>query len=161
VDAVSGLAGCETTGYSTLVGSHVVTGTAIDSAGNSTSLTLGYTVLPWTLVGFAKPIDMTGINDVRGNGSVQLKFEVFAGATELTTMDVVLGLEQQRVSCASGALLGSPSLAAAARGAPLRSKTPGGHLTVRWDPPSVPDSCWLVTLRTVDGSSLAAAFRVR
>jgi hypothetical protein len=36
-----------------------------------------------------------------------------------------------------------------------------GRFTVRWVSPEQPDSCWRVTVHTIDGSSLSATFRLR
>ncbi len=53
--------GCTVIGYVTTVGSHTMTATALDLAGNSYSETRTYTVLAWTLNGFFQPVDMSGV----------------------------------------------------------------------------------------------------
>jgi hypothetical protein len=60
-DVLSGLAGCNVTGYSTAVGTHTVTASALDNAGNSAIASSTYTVLAWTLNGFYQPVDMGGV----------------------------------------------------------------------------------------------------
>ena len=88
----SGPNGCTVAGYSNLVGSHTMTATALDVAGNSYSETRSYTVLAWTLNGFFQPVDMNGVlNTVKNGSTVPLKFEIFAGPTELT--DTAIGEE--------------------------------------------------------------------
>jgi hypothetical protein len=161
VDPVSGLAGCTVSGYSNLVGSHVVTGDAVDAAGNRGSAELAYTVLPWTLRGFASPISMTAPNVVKGGSNVNLKFEIFAGSTELTSLDAVAMLLQTPTSCGTSAPLGPPSLALSSKGSSLRYDTTSGQYVAKWDVPSSAGSCWVVSVVAADGSSLAATFQVK
>ncbi|MBI2782095.1 MAG: PxKF domain-containing protein [Chloroflexi bacterium] len=157
----SGLAGCAVSGYSTLVGVHTVTGAATDNAGNSSSIGLTYTVLPWTLAGFANPVSMTTPNLVKGGSSVNLKFEVFAGATELTSLDAVSMLLQTSVACGTFVPLALPTIALSTKGSSLRYDTSVGQYLAKWDVPSAAGTCWLVSLGTADGSSLRATFQVK
>lgn len=78
--------GCVVTGYSTIVGTHALTATAKDKAGNLTTKTLAtYTVLPRKIAGFFDLVDMSGIvNTIKGGQSVPLKFQVFAGTVQKT-----------------------------------------------------------------------------
>ena len=70
-DALSGLAGCAISGYSTVVGSHTVIATAMDRAGNVKTASATYTVLPWTFRGFYQPVDMGGVwNTIKGGSTV-------------------------------------------------------------------------------------------
>ena len=55
-DALSGLAGCTVSGYSTVVGPHTVIATATDIAGNVKTASATYTVLPFTVTGFYQPV---------------------------------------------------------------------------------------------------------
>jgi hypothetical protein len=160
-DALSGLGSCSVSGYSTLVGSHVVTGSALDVAGNSSSITLAYTVLPWRLVGFANPISMSAPNVVKGGSSLNLKFEIFAGSTELTSLDAVAMVLQTPMSCAASRPLGPPSLALSTKGSSIRYDSNSGQYLVKWDVPSTAGSCWLVSVVAADGSSLQATFQVK
>ena len=155
---VSGAGGCVVSGWSALVGSQVVTATATDVAGNVATAELHYTVLPWTLVGFAKPIDMTGINLDKTNHQVRLKFQVWAGSTQLTTTDVVSGFSETQVSCTTGAALGSSRLATTK--ADLQVDNSGNFL-LTWITPSQSGTCWVAAVTTLDGSSLAATFALR
>jgi hypothetical protein len=165
-DTVSGPAGCLVSGYADSVGTHTILGGATDIAGNTGTGTLDYEVLPWTLVGFTKPIEMTGFNTLRAGGTAQLKFEVFAGSIQLTSLDIVASINVGQVACpleptkgkasgdgGSGAGGGATSSTVEASG--------GGRFTVRWQSPDLPDTCWRVTVSTIDGSSLSASFRLR
>ncbi len=154
-DAVSGLASCTVVGYSASIGSWTVTATATDVAGNTATMSLSYVVAPWVLTGFDKPIDMAAVNDLKAGNSALLKFSVDAGATDPSL--VVFGLEQQLVACP--AALKGPS----GHGAPheTTSRKGGVAFSARWQAPNLPGTCWLVTLRTADGSALSALFRLR
>jgi hypothetical protein len=160
IDLGSGLASCDVAGYSAEVGIHVLTATATDAAGNVATATRTYEVLSWTLVGFSKPIEMDAVNSLKAGNTAQLKFQVFAGSIELTASDAVAGVEQQQVGCDSLASIGASSPAPKRRAQPLVDAA-GGHYTIRWDSPNLPGTCWRVTVRTLDGSSLSALFKLR
>ncbi|HTK45354.1 MAG TPA: PxKF domain-containing protein [Patescibacteria group bacterium] len=157
-DTGSGLASCGVVGYSTAIGVHVLTASAADVAGNAAGATLTYSVVSWTLVGFNKPIEMDAVNALKAGNTAQLRFDVLAGSTKLDTADVLAGVDQLQVICGTSAPSGSP---------PPKKKdqanvdASGGHLTVRWDSPNLPGTCWLVTVRTIDGSSLSALFKLK
>ena len=159
-DLGSGLASCFVSGYSTAVGVHTLTASATDVAGNGGGATLTYSVVPWTLVGFNKPIEMDAFNLLKAGNTAQLKFSVFAGSTELAAADVVAGVDQQQVSCDLVAPVGPSSPAPKRKGQPVVDAV-GGHLTIRWDSPTLAGTCWRVTVRTLDGSSLSALFKLK
>ena len=92
------------TGYSSAVGSHTLTATATDNAGRTATTASSYTVLAWTTKGFYQPVDMGGVyNTVKGGSTVPLKFELFAGPAELTSVDAIQSFKTQKVSCSAGA----------------------------------------------------------
>lgn len=161
VDTLSGLASCQVSGYSTSVGWHTVMGVALDVAGNSSSASISYFVGPWTIVGFDKPVEMGSMNSQKGGAPVPLKFEVFAGSVELTTLDAIASMEQQRFNCETSAPMGAPAPVAAAPGYTLRYDAGAGQFMGKWDSPKLPSSCWLVIVRTADGSSISAAFKLK
>ena len=79
--------------YTNNVGPGTATATAtyagddnhLGSTGSAT-----FTIDAWVLKGFYSPVDMNGVwNTVKGGSTVPLKFEVFAGATELTATNAV------------------------------------------------------------------------
>jgi hypothetical protein len=158
-DALSGLAGaCQVSGYSNAVGTHTVTATATDKAGNVNTASRSYTVLAWTLKGFYAPVDMGIINDVKGGATVPLKFEVFAGSTELTSTSVVSAFTQ-KIYCAAGA--GDAIEEYSTGNTELRYDTTSGQFIFNWKTPKAPGSCYRVTLTTNDGSSIYAEFRLK
>ena len=166
-DAISGPAGCVASGYADSVGGHSILGSATDVAGNTGTGTLDYEVLAWTLVGFNKPIEMTGFNALRAGGTAQLKFEVFAGPIQLTAASVVSSVEQEQVACVVDPRKphGAGATGGAAAGKPGGGATSdaggNGRFTVKWLAPDLPGTCWRVTVRTLDESSLSASFQLR
>ena len=87
------------------VGSHTLTATAKDNAGNQATDVRNYTVMAWTLKGFYQPVDMNGVyNIVKGGSTVPLKFEIFAGPTELTDVAYIKSLTYAQTSCDTSAI---------------------------------------------------------
>jgi hypothetical protein len=161
-DALSGLDGvCVVSGYSDTVGSHTVSATATDRAGNSNVVSRSYTVLAWTLRGFYQPVDMGGVfNAVKGGATVPLKFEVFAGPTELTDVGSIKSLRAGEVACDATAPV--DDMEATATGATtLRYDATAGQFVYNWQTPKQPGKCYSVTMTTQDGSSLVAFFRLK
>lgn len=156
-DALSGLDGsCSVTGYSTAVGTHTVSASATDKAGNSASASATYTVLGWTVNGFYKPVKMNNVmNTVRGGSTVFLKFEVFAGPTELTATSVVRSFVQTRITCDTHATMDEVKITS------LRYDATAGQFILTWQTPKQAGACYRVTLKTQDGSSLVAFFKVK
>jgi hypothetical protein len=157
-DDISGVGACAVAGYDDSVGDHALTGTATDTAGNAATASLSYAVRAWTLVGFAKPVEMTGFNSLKAGNSIQLKLDIFAGPTRVTTPAAVTGIGQVRIDCSGDAFLGT---AGGSRKEPQVNAAGGGTLSTKWVSPDQPGTCWLVTLATADGSSLSAAFRLK
>jgi len=162
-DAVSGLASCQVSGYSSLVGPHTLTATAIDNAGwTDTATTRSYSVLKWTLNGFYQPVDKGGVlNTVKGGSTVPLKFEVFAGATELTSTLVVESFKTKIVNCASGSGAEDAIELVTTGGTSLRYDTTGGQFIQNWKTPTGAGSCYSATMTTIDGSSITALFKIK
>jgi hypothetical protein len=158
-DPVSGLEGCEVDGYSMLVGAQSIAGTVRDDAGNAATTILEYTVLPWTLRGFANPISTTGVNTLKSGTSTNLKLEGFAGQTELTSLESIVGVLQTQVSCGAALFVGETTIVSSSKNNPLSYQ--GGQLVAKWDAPSQPGTCWIVSVVTADGSSLSATFKLK
>jgi hypothetical protein len=138
---------------------------ATDAAGNKASGTFTVTV-KFTLKGFYQPVDMTPPGDptvwntVKNGSTVPLKFEVFAGATELTDIAVInQPLKATGVTCAGGTADDIELLATGATS--LRYDTTGGQFIYNWQTPKNAGACYLVTVSMIDGSSLSAYFRLK
>jgi hypothetical protein len=160
-DATSGVASCVVTGGGNTVGPHSYTATATDNAGNVEIATLNYTVLSWDLRGFFQPVDMSGVwNAVKGGSTVPLKFEVFAAA-ELTDTAVVDSFTVKGVACPdTGATTDDIELVTTG-GTSLRYDSTSGQFIQNWQTPKKPGSCYAVTLKTDDGSSISANFKLK
>ncbi len=163
-DALSKIDGsCNVSGYSASVGSHTVTATAMDKAGNVATDSAEYTVLAWTLRGFYRPVDMDNVvNTVKNGATVPLKFEIFSGSDELTDPANVRSLSAKRIGCAS--LSDEPTDAievTATGGTSLRYDTVSGHFIFNWKTPDKADACFRVTMTTNDGSHIDAFFKLK
>jgi hypothetical protein len=161
VDLVSGNVACNVTGYSAAVGAHTMTASATDGAGNTATSTRSYTVLAWTLKGFYQPVDMNGVyNTVKGGSTVPLKFEVFAGPTELTDVSVVKSFVQTKIACNNTSPVDEIEVVSTG-GTSLRYDTTGGQFIQNWKTPTGAGTCYRVTMTTQDGSSLVALFKLK
>jgi hypothetical protein len=159
-DAVSGLSSCEVTGGGTTVGTHTYTATATDNAGNTSNNTTTYEVKPWTMKGFYSPVDMGSVvNTVKGGSTVPLKFELFAGANEKTTVDAVKSFTTAKTNCASGVPADEIEILSTG-GTSLRYDTTGGQFIQNWKTPTGA-GCYSVKMTAVDGSTITALFKTR
>jgi hypothetical protein len=159
-DDLSGMDACAVAGYGASVGSHTMTATAGDRAGNDATATRSYTVLAWTTKGFYSPVDMNGVwNTVKGGSTVPLKWEMFAGSTELTDTSLV-SLDAKQVSCSAGAGEDAVELTATG-GTTLRYDTTGGQFIYNWQTPKKAGTCYRVTMAAADGSTLVALFKLK
>jgi hypothetical protein len=165
-DAISGLNKCVVTGYSSAVGNHTMTATATDNAGRTTVATRSYTVKPYTLNGFYQPIDMNDtVNTVKNGSTVAVKFELFKGATELTSTSAVTSIKYNSITC--GALAGDPEDAietVATGGTSLRYDATAGQFIYNWTTPkgaSQVGKCYTLTMTAADSSSITAYFKLK
>jgi hypothetical protein len=159
-DATSGPDGCIVTGYSTTLGTHTLTATAKDQAGNTGSSTLSYTVAPWRTAGFSQPVDMGGVlNTVKNGSTVPVKFKVYAGDTEVTDTSKV-AFSASKVSCTSGA--GEDALETVATGGTaLRYDATAAQFVYNWATPKVAGACYALTMTTADSSTTTALFKLK
>jgi hypothetical protein len=161
-DDTSGLDGsCSVSGYGTTVGSHTVTASAKDLAGNTNSASHDYDVLAWTLNGFSQPVDMgTTLNTVKGGSTVPLKFEIFAGPTELANTNAIKSFSTKAVTCPGADTPVDEIEFLTTGGTSLRYDTTAGQFIQNWATPKKV-GCHDVTMETQDGSKLVAHFRLR
>jgi hypothetical protein len=163
-DALSGLtaAGCVVSGYSALVGHHTVTASATDNATNTASDSHTYDVLAWTFNGFYQPVDMGGVvNTVKGGSTVPIKFELFAGPTELTSTSDVKTLKSSPIACSSLPDTVDAIELTATGGTSLRYDTTGGQFVYNWKTPTGAGTCHAVTVTAQDGSYKTAYFKLK
>jgi hypothetical protein len=165
-DAMSGLAGCLVSGYSSEVGGHTMTATATDKAGNTSVSTRTYTVLAWTMKGYYQPVDMPVVggpivwNTVKGGSTVPLKFEIFAGSTELTSVSAVSDFVVKTSSCGS-MTYEDPIELTTTGGTVLRYDSTGGQFIQNWQTPKKAGTCYSVTMTAPDTSSITAWFKLK
>jgi hypothetical protein len=161
-DAISGLASCVVTGYSTAVGSYTLTATATDNAGRTTTATRSYSVLSWTTKGFYQPVDMGAnvFNTVKGGSTVPLKFEVFAGTTELTSVAQIKSLTYKWIVAPVGCTTDDIELTATG-GTSLRYDTTSGQFVYNFQTPKQPGKSLTVTITMQDGSTISANFMLK
>jgi K319-like protein len=160
-DALSGPDGCSVTGYYKAIGPHTLTATAKDKAGNQTTETRSYEVKAWTLKGFYQPVDMGSsvLNTVKGGSTVPLKFNVYAGTTELTSTSAVKSFTAGPVPC-SGGTEDAVDITTTG-GTSLRYDTTAGQFIQNWQTPKGAGLCYRVTMSTQDGSSISALFKTK
>jgi hypothetical protein len=160
-DIVDGSVACTIDGYSAEVGTHTVAGSTTDRSSNRGEASgVTYSVLPWTLNGFFRPVEaLDNLNVVKGGSTVPLQFEVFAGPNELTSTDIVAEFHAVGVPCADGLRSTVDQLTGV--GIMLRYDDTGGQFIANWSTPKAAGSCQRVVLRLEDGSTISADFRLR
>jgi hypothetical protein len=167
--AISGLDLCTLDlGYSTAVGTHSITATALDRAGNQSAATLTYNVSAWTATGFYQPVDMPTpttpllYNTVKNGSTVPLKFELFAGGTELSSTSYVKPLMYAEMKCDATASMDEIETTATG-GTALRYDAAAGQFVYNWQTPKTANKCYRVTMYAIDGAgaSLVAYFRLK
>ena len=164
-DALSGLDSCGVSGYATTIGTHTLTATATDHAGNQTTVQIVYTVAAWTMRGFYQPVDMDTattrvMNTVKNGSTVPLKFEMFAGTTELTDPAFVQSLAAKQLNCTSGSVIDDIETTATG-GTALRYDTTGGQFIYNWKTPNSKGVCLDVTVMAADGTAIKAHFQLK
>jgi hypothetical protein len=159
VDAGSGPGSCVVSGYSTAVGTHTLTATATDVAGNTATATQAYTVTPttWTVRGFYSPIDMDKLNVAKAGSTVPVKFELFDGRRELTSASDVRSVTSQQVSCTTGTAFAPARAVVSTGGTALRYS---GQFMQNWKVPTAL-GCYELTMTARDGSTISASFKVK
>jgi hypothetical protein len=160
-DALSGLDGaCDVVGYGIGVGPHTITASVSDKAGNEATATSSYTVLAWTLNGFYQPVDMNGVfNTVKAGSTVPLKFNVFAGPTEITDPSK-MSFSAKSIVCSTSAPVDEIELLSTG-GTSLRYDVTGRQFIQNWQTPRLPGTCYQVTMTAQDGSKLQAQFKLK
>ncbi len=161
-DALSGPGACTVIGWSDAVGAHTLSATAYDVAGNSTTETRAYTVGAWTLKGFYQPVDMNGVwNVIKGGQTVPLKFEVFAGSTELTSTSEIKSFTTAVIACGAPSATADEVEVTTTGGTSLRYDATSGQFIQNWQTPKGAGICYRATMTTQDGSSLVALFKTK
>ena len=128
----------------------------LSSTGSTT-----FQVSGWALGGFYQPVDMNGVyNSVKGGSTVPLKFEAFAGTTELTNSNVVKSFAQTKIACNNTSPTDEIEVVSTG-GTSLRYDSTGGQFIQNWKTPTGAGTCYRVTMTTQDDSSLVAFFKLK
>jgi hypothetical protein len=144
------------------VGTHTFIATATNGAGLTSTSSFTYTVRAWTTKGFYAPVDMgASLNTVKGGSTVPLKFELFAGTTELNDLSAVSSLKTQKISCSTVSGVEDAIEATSTGGTSLRYDTTGGQFIQNWKTPTGAGSCYAATMTSRDGSSITAFFKIK
>lgn len=162
-DATSLLASCVVTGRSTAVGTHTLTATATDNAGNTSTTTRTYSVRVLAVSGFFQPVDMNGVlNTVKSGASVPLKFKVSDEGVEQTATSVVRSFTQREVPCGTLGTAADDVEITSTGGTVLRYDATAGQFIQNWQTPSKKvGSCYVATVTMIDGTSISANFKLK
>jgi NHL repeat len=162
-DSLSGIAGtCTVSGYDTGVGSHTMSASAADVAGNQATVSASYTVTApaSTVRGFYAPVDMGGVwNALKNGATVPLKFEVFSGSTEQIDPASIRPLTATETLCTGGQADDIELLATG--GTSLRYDPTSGQFIYNWQTPRKVGYCYVITVTTTDGATLSANFSLK
>ena len=102
---------------------------------------------------------MSGVwNTVKGGATVPLKFEIFAGSTEVTDLSVIVQPLTATESLCSGGPTNEIAILATG-GTALRYES--GQFIYNWQTPKKPGFCYVVTITLTDGSSLSGKIQLR
>jgi len=147
-----------------------VTGTNFSLSGNdagnyslSSVSTTTASISAWTLRGFYSPVDMSSTstivwNTVKNGSTVPLKFNVFAGTTELTSTADIQSFSAVKVTCSSGSEDAIEEFATTG-GTNLRYSD--GKFIQNWATPKAINTCYKVTVTTKDASTISAYFKLK
>jgi hypothetical protein len=163
-DATSGVAdGCSVAAGATTVGTgRTQVATATDRAGNVATETRTYAVAAWRLDGFYKPVAMgtTVVNTVKAGSTVPLKFNVFKGGAAMAS-GIGATFTTTKVGCETGDVEDVVDFVTTGATS-LRYDGVAGQWVQNWATPgSAKGACYRVTMRTADGSSIVADFKLK
>jgi len=120
--------------------------------------------LLWKIDGFYNPVDMHGvINTVKSGQSVPLKFEIFEGSTEKTSVSDVSSFTQKEVSCSILANTISDEVEITNTGSTsLKYDSASGQFQANWKTPSgKANTCWEVRITATNGPYITAFFKLK
>jgi hypothetical protein len=122
------------------------------------------TIDSWTEQGYFQPVDMTTgstiiWNTVKGGSTVPLKFKIFAGAVEKTTVAAVSGFSLVPVVCGTGVDAPiDPIDLSPTGGTTLRYDGTSAQFIQNWQVPKPANQCYRAVMTAFDGSQISNAF---
>jgi hypothetical protein len=111
------------------------------------------------LTGFYQPVDMNAVNTAKGGSTIPLKFEVFAGSVELSALSEIASITYAPIP-GDGSAPTDEIETVATGGTSLTYNTTAGVYQYNWKTPTTPGN-YRVTVKTRDGATLTADFRLR
>ena len=90
-----------------------------------------------------------------------MKFEVFAGTTELTDVAVVDMFTAKGITCPGASSPTDDIEFVTTGGTSLRYDSVAGQFIQNWQTPKKPGTCYEVKMQTDDGSSITANFKLK
>jgi hypothetical protein len=135
-----------------------------------TPVTTTGSINAWSLAGFYAPVDVPAggsvWNVVKGGATVPLKFEVFAGTTELTNPGTTVkpqpdGFKVIAQTCPNGAVTTDDIEFTTTGGTTLRYDATAGQFIQNWQTPKKPNTCYKTIMTTMDGSTKFALFMLK
>lgn len=160
-DATSGLDSCVVTGGGNSVGTHTLTATATDKAGNQATATRTYVVRLLTLNGYFDPVNMLMTNTVKGGSTVPLKFTVFDQGVQQTSTTVVASFQTKSVSCSSLDSNLDPVDITTTGGTSLRYDSTAQQFIENWQTPKGAGPCYQAIVTFIDGQKISANFQMK
>ena len=98
-------------------------------------------------------------NTVKAGSTVPLKFELFSGATELTSTTSVKSFSAGSISCATlPSSSEDPIELTTTGGTTLRYDTSGGQFIQNWQTPKTVGGCYKVTMTAADSTTVITAY---
>ncbi|WP_020145811.1 PxKF domain-containing protein, partial [Terracoccus sp. 273MFTsu3.1] len=122
-----------------------------------------FTIAAWTTQGFYQPVDMgsTVLNTVKAGSTVPLKFELFSGSTELTSVSAVKSFGAKQITCGTAPTEDAIEMTTTG-GTNLRYDTSGGQFIQNWQTPKATvGTCYQVTMTALDDSKITAYFKLK
>jgi hypothetical protein len=122
------------------------------------------TIDSWTEQGYFQPVDMTTgstivWNTVKGGSTVPLKFKIFAGGIEKTTVTAVSGFSLVAVACLTGVDSPiDPTDLNTTGGTSLRYDGTSSQFIQNWQVPKPANQCYRAVMTAADGSQIGNAF---
>jgi len=141
--------------------------TFTDATGNyhNTNGTVIDRIRNWTTSGFYQPVDMstpTTIiwNTIKGGSTVPLKFNLYAGTQQKTSVLDVQGFAIAPVSCGSSSIDADVEFTTTG-GTTLRYDGGAGQFIQNWQTPKTTGKCYVVQVTAMDGSVITANFKTK
>src|SRR5437762_3050177 len=122
-----------------------------------------FSITHWTITGFYQPVDMNGVtNTVKGGSTVPLKFNIYAGGVEKTSVsDVMYGTVQVAEYTCGGSTDVPLEEVSNTGNTALRYDTTGHQFIQNWQTPKPANKCYVVRMTAADGSYIQAYFKTK